>query len=56
MDRKAGDVILLIKVKPHDKFTRKGADLFIEQEITLVEALTGVDFTLKGLDGSTIRV
>ncbi len=28
----------------------------MQKEITLVEALTGVDFTFKHLDGSKIRV
>jgi len=36
---------------PHQLFKRKGADLLIEKEISLLEALTGVDFVLKHLDG-----
>ena len=30
--------------------------MYIEKEITLLEALTGVDFTLTHLDGRTIRI
>jgi DnaJ family protein A protein 2 len=37
-------------------FKRKGADLMIEKEISLMEALTGVDFVLKHLDGRKIRI
>lgn len=35
---------------------RKGADLVMEKEITLLEALTGVDFVLTHLDGKKIRI
>jgi DnaJ family protein A protein 2 len=42
--------------KKNKKFQRKGADLLMRQKITLVEALTGVDFTFKHLDGKVIRV
>jgi len=41
---------------PHELFKRKGADLMIEKEITLLQALTGVDFILKHLDGRKIRI
>ena len=51
-----GDVIIVVQEQPHKKFKRKGADLLIEQKITLVEALTGVDFMLTHLDGSKIRI
>lgn len=44
-DIEPGDVVVVIKEKPHKVFKRKGADLFMEKEITLLEALTGVDFT-----------
>jgi len=55
-DVEPGDVVVVIKVKPDKVFTRKGADLMIEKEITLLEALTGVDFTIKHLDGRTVRL
>jgi len=35
---------------------RKGADLVMEKEIPLLQALTGVDFVIKHLDGRNIRV
>jgi DnaJ-class molecular chaperone len=31
-------------------FARKGADLFLEKKISLLEALTGFNFELKHLD------
>ena len=37
-------------------FTRKGADLLINKEITFMQALAGVNFTFTNLNGRTIRV
>lgn len=55
-DVEAGDVIAVIKIKEHKTFKRKGADLFMDKEITLLEALTGLDMTLSHLDGSQKRI
>jgi len=55
-DVEAGDVIVVVQIRPNKVFQRKGADLFIEKEISLLEALTGVDFTIQHLDGRTIRI
>lgn len=55
-DVEPGDVIAVIKEQPHKVFKRKGADLFFEKEITLLEALTGLDFVIKHLDGRNIRI
>lgn len=51
-----GDVVIIVQEQPHKLFKRKGADLLIEQEITLLQALTGVDFQITHLDGSKIRI
>ena len=55
-DKEAGDVIIVVNEVPHAVFKRKGADLLIEKEITLLEAITGVDFVVDFLDGSKFRV
>ena len=55
-DLEAGDVNVHVKEKKHKVFQRKGADLFMDKEITLIEALTGVDFVLTHLDGRKIRI
>ena len=55
-DIEAGDVIVQLKQKPHKDFQRKGADLVIEKEIPLIEALTGVEFKFVHLDGRVICV
>jgi len=52
----AGDVILVVKAKPHDLFTRKGDDLIMKQKVTLNEALCGFSNTFEHLDGRTIVV
>jgi DnaJ family protein A protein 2 len=54
--RESGDVIIVVNEQPHPVFKRKGADLLIEKEITLLEALTGCDFVVDFLDGSKFRV
>lgn len=55
-EAEAGDVIIVIKEKKHSVFSRKGADLYMEKEISLCESLTGVDFVLTHLDGRKIRI
>ena len=55
-DVEPGDVIVVVKIRPNKIFKRKGADLYMEKEITLLEALTGVDFTIMHLDGRVIRI
>jgi DnaJ family protein A protein 2 len=52
----AGDLILVVQEKPHDVFTRKGADLFIKRSINLAEALIGFQFKLKHLDGTEYSI
>lgn len=47
----AGDVYVRINLLPHDVFERRGADLIHHQEISLLEALTGVTTTIHHLDG-----
>ncbi|BFU21057.1 DnaJ family protein [Entamoeba histolytica HM-1:IMSS-B] len=51
-----GDVIFVIQTKEHRVFKRKGNDLVMDKKITLNEALTGIVFTLKQLDGRVLYV
>jgi len=55
-DREPGDVVIVVDEQPHKVFKRKGADLLMEKEITLLESLAGCDFLVKFLDGSSFRV
>ena len=54
--KRAGDVVILMKLKPHERFRRNGADLYMTKHISLVEALTGVNFKVEHLDGTQITV
>lgn len=51
-----GDIIIVLKEKPSDEFTRRGNDLIKEVEISLIEALTGFEFIIKHLDGRSLLV
>lgn len=51
-----GDLYVFITVKPHKTFARDGADLFVEQPISMTKAALGGQFKLKGVDGEEITV
>lgn len=52
----AGDIYVRVHIKKHKEYVRKGADLFMNKKITLVEALTGLTFELKHLDGKSYNI
>lgn len=52
----AGDLLIKVTVKKHKLYTRSGADLVLEKEITLKQALLGFNFSLKGVDGKDFTV
>ena len=49
-------MVLVIDVKEHPVFKRRGADLIMKKEITLLESLTGVDFEVAHVGGHRLRV
>eukprot|EP00775_Hariotina_reticulata_P012213 gene12213-12350_t len=53
-----GDVILILQQKDNDTFMRlpNPADLIIQKQISLKEALCGCSFTIKHLDGRLIKI
>ena len=51
-----GDVIMVIKQKPHSRFRREGNDLFMDLVVTLKEALVGFDKTIQHLDGHDVEI
>eukprot|EP00463_Aulacantha_scolymantha_P006611 TRINITY_DN835_c0_g1_i1.p1 TRINITY_DN835_c0_g1~~TRINITY_DN835_c0_g1_i1.p1 ORF type:complete len:203 (+),score=33.22 TRINITY_DN835_c0_g1_i1:31-609(+) len=51
-----GDVYCQLKLAPHKKFRRDGSHLFYNQEISLVEALTGFEFKMTTLDNRILIV
>jgi len=40
----AGDLYCRVKIEKNKEFVRKGADLFYEKKISLLEALSGFNF------------
>eukprot|EP00904_Undaria_pinnatifida_P001334 jgi/Undpi1/11200/HiC_scaffold_30.g13498.m1 len=51
-----GDIIFIVEEKEHPVFRRKGADLVIEKNLTLVESLCGFDFSITHMDKRSLRV
>jgi len=49
-----GDVYVRVTTKEHSRFLRKGDDLYCEQYISLLEALTGVEIQIEHLDGHIV--
>ncbi len=52
--RGGGDVVVVVRVRPHAVFTRRGADLERELPITLQEALLGGEVPVKTLKGRVL--
>lgn len=48
--------MFVVKQKPHERFKRHGADLILEQKITLEEALAGGKFTIEHLCGKKVTL
>lgn len=55
-DVEPGDVVIILQLKPHEKFQRSGDDLYINHTITLTEALCGFSFIMHQLDGRELLV
>lgn len=50
------DLIFVLDEKPHDLYRRDGNDLVINQELTLLESLTGKTLELTALDGRNLFI
>ncbi|KAI9472363.1 MAG: hypothetical protein EXX96DRAFT_583786 [Benjaminiella poitrasii] len=55
-DTISGNVVFELKTVPHERFERRGDNLYTKQHITLIEALVGFKKELKHLDGSMIEL
>lgn len=51
-----GDVVFVLQQKEHATFKRKGADLLLQKDIALSEALCGFEFIVRQLDGRQLLV
>ena len=53
---KPGNLYVIIKLKPHNVFKRKGDDLYIDVNVTFPEVVMGVDIKIKNLNEEEIDV
>ena len=51
-----GDLYVFITIKSHKVFERDGADLYVEQPISMSKAALGGQFKLKAIDGEELTV
>jgi len=56
MDGEPGDLILKIRTYPHDRFERRGDDLYTNVTLSLVDALSGFEMDIEHLDGHKVHV
>ncbi len=52
----AGDLYVVIRVKPHEYFERQGLDLYCAVPISITQAALGADIHITTLDNKTIKV
>ncbi len=50
------DLIIVLHEEPHEAFTRKGPDVYVDIELTLYEALFGFKKIVYHLDGRVLRI
>ncbi|KAI8927798.1 hypothetical protein BC831DRAFT_398298 [Entophlyctis helioformis] len=51
-----GDIIIVLEEKPHQRFKRKGSDLYYEAKIDLLTALAGGQLAIPHLDDRVLLV
>ena len=49
---RAGDVYVLVRVKPDPRFVREGNDIYSQVDLTIVEAALGKTYEVETLDGT----
>lgn len=50
-----GDILLSVHIMNHPMFTRQGDDLIVEHEITCIDAMTGGNMIVIGIDGKRLE-
>ena len=51
----AGDLYVRVRVKPHNRFDRKGDDLYTVTEVNLLDVLLGTPIDIKTISGEDIK-
>lgn len=49
-------MVIVLQQKPDSTFERKGNDLYMTHQVGIVEALCGMEFTVKHLDGRDLVI
>ena len=52
----AGDLFVVVRVRPHDYFGRSGRDLTLTVPVTYAEAALGADVAVPTLDGESVKI
>lgn len=50
-----GDLIVIIRIKPHGVFDKQGATLYAMKEVSVVDCILGTNSTIKGIDGNVYK-
>ena len=53
-EKQKGDIVIEIKIKPHEKFMKEGNNLYYKHTLTLKEALCGFSFDILHLNQQSI--
>lgn len=56
LDGEPGDLLFKIKTVPHQRFERRGDDLYTNVTISLQDALTGFEMEIQHLDGHKVAI
>ncbi len=51
-----GDLVIVTSIKPHDLYSRKGADVNMTLPISVIEAMLGTQVVVPAPDGSRVRL
>ena len=52
----SGDLIVKINILDHNTFKKQGNDLFIDKHISLLDSISGINFTINHIDGRTLNI
>src|SRR5438552_1443762 len=48
---RAGDIYVLVRIRPDERFVREGNDIFSQVDLTVVQAALGTTVSVETLDG-----
>ena len=52
----AGDLIITMRIAPHPRFKRKGADVLVTETVDMAHAALGTSIVVDAPDGTKVRV